>query len=246
MVGHPRGCPTDGGRPPPPVKERRWSATPGGGRPRSLCKGTLRGFPRGSGRGTNEVSGSSPPRRAQTQRIARTTAAHKCRPQPPGCRQTCATGPSGRPGILQRTKWRPSVDEVRRATSFRGTGKGPFRQLGRHQGGTREAPGRQERTNGTACEAPGRQERINWTAREAPGRHQGGRKGPFGQPGRHQGGRKGLIGQPAKHQGGTREAGKDQCDSPGGARGKERTYWTAREAPGRQERTKTVPNGLPS
>ena len=70
----------------------------------------------------------------------------------------------------------------------------------RHQGGTREAPGRQERINWTACEAPGkhqggrkgpigtreapgRQERINWTACEAPGR----RKGPIG----------------------TREAGKD-------------------------------------
>ena len=72
---------------------------------------------------------------------------------------------------------------------------------------TREAPGRQERTNWTACEAPGRQERINWTAWEAPGRHQGGRKG--------------LIGQPARHQGGTREAGKD--------------LWTAWEAPGRHQ-----------
>ena len=45
--------------------------------------------------------------------------------------------------------------------------------------GTREAPGRQERTNWTAWEAPGRQERTNWTACEAPGRHQGGRKGPL-------------------------------------------------------------------
>ena len=32
---------------------------------------------------------------------------------------------------------------------------------------TREAPGRQERTNWTAREAPGRQERTNWTACEA-------------------------------------------------------------------------------
>ena len=29
MVGHPRGCPTAGGRQPAPVKKRRWSATPG-------------------------------------------------------------------------------------------------------------------------------------------------------------------------------------------------------------------------
>ena len=42
-------------------------------------------------------------------------------------------------------------------------------------------------------EAPGRQERTNWTAWEAPGKHQGGRKG--------------LVGQPGRHQGGTREAG---------------------------------------
>ena len=44
-------------------------------------------------------------------------------------------------------------------------------------------------------EAPGRQERTNWTACEAPGRHQGGRKGSIEQPGRHQGS--------------TRDAGKD-------------------------------------
>ena len=83
--------------------------------------------------------------------------------------------------------------------------------------GTREAPGRQERTNWTACEAPGRQERINWRAWAAPGRHQGGRKG--------------LIGQLARHQGGTREAGKDQLDSleaQGGTR-------TNCEAPGRHQ-----------
>ena len=71
-------------------------------------------------------------------------------------------------------------------------------------GSTREAPGRQERTNWTAWEAKGRQERTNWTACEAPGRHQGGRKGPIGQPARHQGGRKGPFGQPGRHQGGTR------------------------------------------
>ena len=73
--------------------------------------------------------------------------------------------------------------------------------------GTREAPGRQERTNWTlpgTREAPGRQERANWAAWEAPGRHQGGRKRPFGQPGRHQGG--------------TREVGKDHLDSLGGTR----------------------------
>ena len=38
-------------------------------------------------------------------------------------------------------------------------------------GGTREAPGRQDRINWTACEeAPGRQERAIWTAWEAPGK----------------------------------------------------------------------------
>ena len=48
---------------------------------------------------------------------------------------------------------------------------------------------------GGTREAPGRQERIDWTAWKAPGRHQGGRKG--------------LIGQNARHQGGPREAGRD-------------------------------------
>ena len=65
--------------------------------------------------------------------------------------------------------------------------KGLIGQPARHQGtreagkdhlgslgGTRDAPGRQERTNWTACKAPGRQERTNWTASEAPGRHQRG------------------------------------------------------------------------
>ena len=66
-----------------------------------------------------------------------------------------------------------------------GGSREPF---GRHQGGTRDA-GKDTR------EAPGRQERTNWTAWEAPGRHQGGRKG--------------LIGQPGWHQKGAREAGKD-------------------------------------
>ena len=41
---------------------------------------------------------------------------------------------------------------------------------------------------GGTREAPGRQERINWTACDAPGRHQGGRKEPFAPPGRHEGG----------------------------------------------------------
>ena len=43
-------------------------------------------------------------------------------------------------------------------------------------GGTREAPGKQERTYWTDWEAPGSQERTKWTAWEAPGKHQGGRK----------------------------------------------------------------------
>ena len=66
MVGHPRGCPTAGGRPPPPVKKRRRSATvPAQGGPTWTS--------------AHEVSSSSPPRRAQTQRVTRTTAARKCR-----------------------------------------------------------------------------------------------------------------------------------------------------------------------
>ena len=52
----------------------------------------------------------------------------------------------------------------------------PTREAGKDQldslRGTREAPGRQEKTIWTAWEAPGRQERINWTAWEAPGRQE--------------------------------------------------------------------------
>ena len=94
-------------------------------------------------------------------------------------------------------------------SGHQGGRKGPFGQPGRHQGGTREAPGRQERTNyeldslrstreapgkqertnWTACEAPGKQERTNWTAWVAPGRRQGGRKWTAREAaGRHQGG----------------------------------------------------------
>ena len=72
--------------------------------------------------------------------------------------------------------------------------------------GTREAPGRQERTNWTACEAPGRHQ---GTAREAPGRQErtilDSLKGTREAPGRQER----LIGQPGRHQGDTREAGKD-------------------------------------
>ena len=101
-------------------------------------------------------------------------------------------------------------DLIGQPARHQGGRKGPFGQPGaparqEKNRGTREAPGRQERTHWTACEAPGRQEgtkldsvrgtkeapgrqeRTNWTVCEAPGRHQGGRKGPFGQPGRHQG-----------------------------------------------------------
>ena len=78
---------------------------------------------------------------------------------------------------------------------------------------------------GGTREAPGRQKRTNWTAWEAPGRRQGGRKG--------------LIGQPGRHQGGTGEAGKEYLDSLRGTRealGRlERTIWTAWEAPGRHQ-----------
>ena len=84
-------------------------------------------------------------------------------------------------------------------------------------GGTREAPGRQKRTNWTAWKAPGS---------EAPGRHQGGRKGPFGQPARHQGGTREVIGQEAPgRNASTREAPGRQ----------ERTNWTAWWAPGRHQ-----------
>ena len=90
-------------------------------------------------------------------------------------------------------------------------------------GGTREAPGRQERTKWTACEAPGRQEKTNWTACEAPGKqtnwtaweapggHQAGNYhldslgGTKEAPGRQEG----TIWQPGRHQGCTREAGKE-------------------------------------
>ena len=94
-------------------------------------------------------------------------------------------------------------------------------------GGTREAPGRQERSNWTACEAPGRhqggrkgpfwtaceapgrQERTNWIAWEAPGGTREAGNDHLDSLGgtKHQGSRKGLIGQPARHQGGPREAG---------------------------------------
>ena len=67
-------------------------------------------------------------------------------------------------------------------------------------GGTKGTPGRQEGSIWTSTrEAPGRQGRTNRTAWAAPGRHQGGRKG--------------RIGQPAKQQGGTRWAGKDYLNS---------------------------------
>ena len=142
--------------------------------------------------------------------------------------------------------------------------KGLIGQPARHQGGTREAGkdhldslggtrdarGRQEGTNWTACNAPGRQERTNWTALEAPGRHQRGTGkdqidslGGTREAGkenwtaceaarRRQGGRKGAFGQPGRHQGDTREAGKYQLDSLGEHQG------GTRKAPGRQERIK--------
>ena len=60
-------------------------------------------------------------------------------------------------------------------------------------GGTREALGRQERTNWTACEAPGRHQGGNREGGTRE-RHQGGRKdhldslgGTREAPGRHQG-----------------------------------------------------------
>ena len=111
-------------------------------------------------------------------------------------------------------------------------------------GGTRKAPGRQERANWTACEALG--SGIGLSGQ--PARHQGGtreaEKDLVDSLGRHQGGRKGPIGQPGRHQGGTREAGKDHLDSLGGTREapgrQERTYWTAWEAPGRHQGVKTL------
>ena len=66
--------------------------------------------------------------------------------------------------------------------------------------GTREAPGKQERTNWTACKYQGgtreagkdQLDILRGTREagkdhlEAPGRHPRDRKGPIGQPGRHQ------------------------------------------------------------
>ena len=72
-------------------------------------------------------------------------------------------------------------------------------------------------------EAPGKQERTNWTACKAPGRHQGGRKGPpgpFGRPGRRQGDTREAGRDHLDSLGGTREAGKDQLDSLRGTREK--------------------------
>ena len=71
--------------------------------------------------------------------------------------------------------------------SLRGTREAPGRQErsiwtaceapGRHQGGRKEAPGKhQGGRKGPTAEAAGRQKRTNWTAWEAPGGHQGGRK----------------------------------------------------------------------
>ena len=86
------------------------------------------------------------------------------------------------------------MDSLRGAREAQGGRKKPFGQPGRHQGDTREAGRDHLDSLGGTREAPGRQERTNWTACEAPGRHQGGRKGPIGQPGRHQGGtRDGLL-----------------------------------------------------
>ena len=100
--------------------------------------------------------------------------------------------------------------------SLSGTREAPARHQGSRKGpigqpaSIREAPGKQERTNWTACKAPGRQERTHLEAAwDAPGKTG---KDQLGQPGRHQGGRKGLIGQPGRQ---------------------ERTIWTAWDAPGK-------------
>ena len=111
-----------------------------------------------------------------------------------------AKGGTKAPGRQERANWTACEAPGR----HQGGRKGPFGQPGRHQGGRTgliEQPGRHQGSTREAGkdlldslrgtrEAPGRQERTNWTACDAPGRHQGGRKGPFGQPGRRQGGRK--------------------------------------------------------
>ena len=75
---------------------------------------------------------------------------------------------------------------------------GSIGQRARHQGGTKKARKNHLDGLGDTREAPGRQERINRTAcrgtREAPGRNEGGRKN-------HLDSRRG-----------TRETGKDQLD----------------------------------
>ena len=111
--------------------------------------------------------------------------------------------------------------------------KEPFAQPGRHQGGRKGPVGQPTRRQG------GRKEPIG-----QPRGHQGDRKGLVGQParpGRHQGGRKGPFGQPGRHQGGSREAGRTIWTPgrhQGGRKGPIRQPGRAREAPGRQERTK--------
>ena len=103
--------------------------------------------------------------------------------------------------------------------------------------GTREAPGRQERTNCTAWEAPGTKEAGKDKLDSLPGTREAGKDqldslgGTREAPGRQE--RtiwKGPFGQPARHQGGTREAGPTVCEAPGR---QERTNWTAWEAPRR-------------
>ena len=137
----------------------------------------------------------------------------------------------------------PDSDQLDSLRGTREAGKDRLdtREAGKDQldslGGTREAPGRQERTildslRGTR-EAPGRQERTLLDSlrgtreapgtgkdrldslrgtREAPGRHQGGRKGPTG----HQGGRKGPFEQPGRHQGGEKDKEKDKACATSG------------------------------
>ena len=111
-------------------------------------------------------------------------------------------------GRLQKSIWTPGRHQAGKDLSTAWEAPGRHQRAGKDHldspRGTREAPGRQERTIwdslGGTREVPGRQERTIWDSlggtREA------------GEP----------IGQPARHEGGTREAGKDHLDSLGGTR----------------------------
>ena len=170
------------------------------------------------------------------------------------------------PSRLDSRPWGPPQD-LPRTGPIGIVPQGGTREAGKNHldlGGTREAGKDQLDSLGGTRQAPGTQERTIWTAWEAPGRHKGCTRGVKGNP--DQGGRKGPFGHAAQGSTreagkehldslrgtreagkdsvdslrGTREAGKDQLDSFRGTREapgrQERAIWTAWETPGRQER----------